>query len=212
MANWRSYGVDVRIARLFNTYGLRSRSDDGQMVPTFCVQALSGQPLTIFGSGMQTRSLCYVTDTVGGLIALMETPGLDGEVVNLGCPEERTILDIAQTIAAFGGEFVPHRTGTVASRRSSPALPGHRQSPAYAGMAARDRPQDRAGADAGLFPRGSCPLPRRGRVTYRALIPGTSPPGAGDHFLALEQRRRAERSGQVDPPQPTRFKRFARAE
>jgi nucleoside-diphosphate-sugar epimerase len=103
MAYWRRYGVDVRIARLFNTYGPRSRSDDGRMVPTFCVQALSGQPLTIFGSGLQTRSLCYVSDTVGGLMALMETPGIDGEVVNLGCPDERTILDIAQTIAALAG-------------------------------------------------------------------------------------------------------------
>jgi nucleoside-diphosphate-sugar epimerase len=103
MTYWRSYGVDVRIARLFNTYGPRSRSDDGRMVPTFCVQALSGQPLTIFGSGLQTRSLCYVGDTVAGLIALMETPGIDGEVVNLGCPDERTILDIAQTIATLAG-------------------------------------------------------------------------------------------------------------
>src|SRR5215213_6772348 len=103
MTYWRSYGVDVRIARLFNTYGPRSRSDDGRVVPTFCVQALAGQPLTIFGSGLQTRSLCYVSDTVGGLMALMETPGIDGEVVNLGCPEERTILEIAQTIAELAG-------------------------------------------------------------------------------------------------------------
>jgi len=73
------------------------------MVPTFCVQALSGQPLTIFGSGLQTRSLCFVNDTVGGLMALMETPGIDGEVVNLGCPDERTILEIAQTIATLAG-------------------------------------------------------------------------------------------------------------
>jgi nucleoside-diphosphate-sugar epimerase len=103
MTYWRSYGVDVRIARLFNTYGPRSRSDDGRMVPTFCVQALSGQPLTIFGSGLQTRSLCYVSDTVAGLMALMEKPGIDGEVVNLGCPDERTILEIAQTIATLAG-------------------------------------------------------------------------------------------------------------
>src|SRR4051794_18556910 len=103
MTYWRSYGVDVRIARLFNTYGPRSRSDDGRMVPTFCVQALAGQPLTIFGSGLQTRSLCYVSDTVGGLMALMETPGIDGEVVNIGCPDERTVLEIAQTIATLAG-------------------------------------------------------------------------------------------------------------
>jgi UDP-glucuronate decarboxylase len=103
MTYWRSYGVDVRIARLFNTYGPRSRSDDGRVVPTFCMQALVGQPLTIFGSGLQTRSLCYVSDTVGGLMALMETPDIEGEVVNLGCPDERTILEIAQTIATLAG-------------------------------------------------------------------------------------------------------------
>jgi nucleoside-diphosphate-sugar epimerase len=103
MTYWRSYGVDVRIARLFNTYGPRSRSDDGRVVPTFCVQALAGQLLTIFGSGQQTRSLCYVSDVVLGLRALMEAPGLDGEVVNLGCPEERSILEIASVIAALAG-------------------------------------------------------------------------------------------------------------
>jgi nucleoside-diphosphate-sugar epimerase len=103
MNYWRCYAVDVRIARLFNTYGPRSRSDDGRVVPTFCVQALAGQTLTIFGSGLQTRSLCYVSDTVSGLVALMEIPDIDGEVVNLGCPEERPILDIAQTIAALAG-------------------------------------------------------------------------------------------------------------
>src|SRR5918994_3853436 len=111
MTYWRSYGVDVRIARLFNTYGPRSRCDDGRMVPTFCVQALAGQPLTVFGSGLQTRSLCYVSDTVGGLIALMETPGIDGEVVNIGCPDERTIIDIAQTIAALAGSSFPIQRG-----------------------------------------------------------------------------------------------------
>jgi nucleoside-diphosphate-sugar epimerase len=105
MTYWRSYGVDARIARLFNTFGPRSRSDDGRVVPAFCVQALAGQPLTVFGSGLQTRSLCYVSDIVGGLMALMETPDIDGEVVNLGCPDERTILDIAQTIATLAGSL-----------------------------------------------------------------------------------------------------------
>jgi nucleoside-diphosphate-sugar epimerase len=103
MAYWRVHGVDVRIARLFNTYGPRSRPDDGRVVPTFCVQALTGEPLTIFGSGRQTRSLCYVSDTVRGLLALADAPGLAGEVVNLGCPEERTVLEIAEIVAAAAG-------------------------------------------------------------------------------------------------------------
>ena len=99
----RCHGVDVRIARLFNTYGPRSRADDGRVVPTFCVQALTGQPLTVFGSGQQTRSLCFVSDIVRGLIALMETPGIAGEVVNLGSPQERTVLEIAEIIASLAG-------------------------------------------------------------------------------------------------------------
>ena len=103
MTYWRAHGVDVRIARLFNTYGPRSRTDDGRVVPTFCVQALSGRPLTVFGSGLQTRSLCHVSDIVRGLIALMETHGIAGEAVNLGCPEERTVLEIAEIISSLAG-------------------------------------------------------------------------------------------------------------
>lgn len=99
----RTRGVDVRIARLFNSYGPRARADDGRVVPTFCTQALTGRPLTVFGSGLQTRSLCYIGDTVRGLIALMECPGLAGEVFNIGSPDERTILEIARTIIALSG-------------------------------------------------------------------------------------------------------------
>ena len=103
MAYWRVHGVDVRIARLFNTYGPRSRADDGRVVPTFCVQALTGEPLTIFGSGRQTRSLCYVSDTVRGLLALADRQGLAGEAVNIGCPHELTVLEIAGVIAQAAG-------------------------------------------------------------------------------------------------------------
>jgi nucleoside-diphosphate-sugar epimerase len=95
---WRSYDVDARTVWLFNTYGPRSRIDDGRIVPTFCVQALTGQPLTVFGSGQQTRSLCYVEDIVRGLVLAMETPDLGGEVINLGGAKEQTVLQIAETI------------------------------------------------------------------------------------------------------------------
>ena len=97
----------MRIARQFNTYGPRSRLDDGRVVPAFYVQAITGQPLTVFGSGQQTRSLCYIDDLVRGLIALMETPGLAGEVINLGCPEERTVLEIAAAIQRAAGCACP---------------------------------------------------------------------------------------------------------
>jgi len=103
----RTAGVDARIARIFNTYGPRARPDDGRLVPTLCVQALTGSPLTIHGDGSQTRSFCYVTDLVRGLVALMETDGLAGEVVNLGNPEEFTVLAMAERIRALAGSASP---------------------------------------------------------------------------------------------------------
>lgn len=99
----RQRGVDARIARIFNTYGPRSHPGDGRVVPNFCVQALRQEPITIYGSGGQTRSFCYVADLVDGLVRLMETDGLPGEVVNLGNPEEHTIRQFADRIVALAG-------------------------------------------------------------------------------------------------------------
>jgi len=99
----RQHAVDARIARIFNTYGPRSHPADGRVVPNFCLQALEGRPLTIYGSGAQTRSFCYVDDLVRGFILLMETDGLGGEVVNLGNPEEHTILQFAERIIELAG-------------------------------------------------------------------------------------------------------------
>jgi nucleoside-diphosphate-sugar epimerase len=94
----RSMGVDARIARIFNTYGPNSDPADGRLVPNFAVQALTGRPLTIYGDGSQTRSLCYVSDLVDGLLRLAEVPAASGQVVNLGNPEEHTILEFAERI------------------------------------------------------------------------------------------------------------------
>jgi nucleoside-diphosphate-sugar epimerase len=99
----RQREVDARIARIFNTYGPRSHPGDGRVVPNFCVQALRDDPITIYGSGGQTRSFCYVADLVEGLVRLMETDGLGGEVVNLGNPEEHTIRQFADRIVALAG-------------------------------------------------------------------------------------------------------------
>jgi len=90
------HGLDVRVARIFNTYGPRMRLDDGRVVPTFVKQALTGDPITVHGDGEQTRSFCYVSDLIDGLVALMraevQTP------VNIGNPDERTIIDLAELI------------------------------------------------------------------------------------------------------------------
>lgn len=92
----RENKVDVRVARIFNTYGPRMLENDGRVVSNFVVQALRGNPLTVYGEGQQTRSFCYVSDLVEGLIKLMN--GDHTGPVNLGNPEEYTILELAQTI------------------------------------------------------------------------------------------------------------------
>ena len=96
----RQNGVDIRIARIFNTYGPRMAIDDGRVISNFCVQALTGQDITMYGDGSQTRSFCYITDLVEGLVRLMNRESVH-EPVNLGNPEEFTILELAQKILSM---------------------------------------------------------------------------------------------------------------
>jgi nucleoside-diphosphate-sugar epimerase len=96
---FRSYGMNARVVRIFNTYGPHSRPDDGRIVPNFVIQALQRQPITIYGDGSQTRSFCYVSDMVDGLLRAMFTEGTEGEVFNLGNPDEYTVLQFAEVIA-----------------------------------------------------------------------------------------------------------------
>ena len=103
MGFYRKYGLDIRIARIFNTYGPRMRPDDGRVISNFIVQALGAQPITVYGNGSQTRSFCYVTDMVEGLVKLMLTDGLEGEVVNLGDPNEVSIIETANLIKKLAG-------------------------------------------------------------------------------------------------------------
>lgn len=103
----RQFGLDARLVRLFNTYGPRMDPRDGRVVPNFVSQALRGEALTVYGDGSQTRSFCYVSDIVRGLLAVMETPGTQGEVFNLGNPDEWTIIDFAHHIRDILGVAVP---------------------------------------------------------------------------------------------------------
>ncbi|MFZ5453304.1 MAG: UDP-glucuronic acid decarboxylase family protein [Thermodesulfobacteriota bacterium] len=98
----RQNGVDIRIARIFNTYGPRMALNDGRVVSNFIVQSLSGEEITIYGEGQQTRSFCYVSDLVDGLVRLMDCEG-QTEPVNLGNPEEFTIMELAQKVLALTG-------------------------------------------------------------------------------------------------------------
>ena len=94
----RQAGVDIRIARIFNTYGPRMDQADGRVVSNFVIQALQGEPLTLYGTGEQTRSFCYVDDLVEGLIRLMNTDGIH-EPINLGNPHEFAIRELAELVA-----------------------------------------------------------------------------------------------------------------
>jgi UDP-glucuronate decarboxylase len=97
----RQHGTDIRVARIFNTYGPRMQRDDGRVVSNFIVQALTGKPLTIYGDGSQTRSFCYVEDMVGGLLALLASD-MD-EPVNLGTEAEVTMAELAETVSELTG-------------------------------------------------------------------------------------------------------------
>ncbi|OBG23382.1 epimerase [Mycolicibacterium celeriflavum] len=101
----RERSADIGLARIFNTYGPRMRPDDGRIVPTFCRQALAGEPLTVNGTGRQTRSLCFVDDTVEALIALAESDCAGP--VNVGNPDELTVLRIAELIRDLVGSASP---------------------------------------------------------------------------------------------------------
>lgn len=122
MAYVRRYGVDGRVARIFNCYGPRMDPKDGRLVPNLVTQALRQKLLTISGDGTQTRSLCYVDDIVRGLIAIMEAPAGRGEVYNLGHAEEHTVLEFARLIRELRGSssgilFLPLPADDPARRR-----------------------------------------------------------------------------------------------
>ena len=120
MAYHRHHGVDVRIVRIFNTYGPRMRPDDGRVVSNFIVQALTGKPLTVHGDGLQTRSFCFVDDEVRGLLALLDSDYVGP--VNIGNPHEFTVLDLARRVLDVTGSsseliFDPRPVDDPAQRR-----------------------------------------------------------------------------------------------
>jgi dTDP-glucose 4,6-dehydratase len=105
MAYHRHHGVDIRIVRIFNTYGPRMRPDDGRMIPNFIGQALSGRPLSVYGDGSQTRSVQYVDDLIEGFLRLMRSPEV--RPVNIGNPVEYTVREVAELILKLTGSHSP---------------------------------------------------------------------------------------------------------
>ena len=119
---YRQHGVDIRVARIFNTYGPRMYPSDGRVVSNFVVQALLDRPITVAGNGTQTRSFCYVDDLVDGLLAYMTLQEAPPGPVNLGNPEEITIAALAETVTRLCGSrsptvFVPLETDDPVRRR-----------------------------------------------------------------------------------------------
>ena len=118
----RRYQLDARIVRIFNTYGPRNHPEDGRIVPTFIRQALQSAPITVYGDGQQTRSLCYVADLIEGLMRAQFTVGTTGEVFNLGRPDEHSVLEYARLVQRLAGSesailHVPAREEEIARRR-----------------------------------------------------------------------------------------------
>src|SRR2546425_12309905 len=105
MAYHRYHGVDTRIVRIFNTYGPRMRPRDGRVVSNFIVQALKGEPLTVYGDGSQTRSFCYVDDLIEGIVRLFERGGPDPG--NIGNPREFTVRELAGLVLRLTGSKSP---------------------------------------------------------------------------------------------------------
>ena len=100
---WRQHRLEIKVARIFNTFGPRMHLNDGRVVSNFIVQALRNEPITIYGEGSQTRSFCYVSDLVQGLVRLMETPASVTGPINLGNPAEMTIREMAEKIIEMTG-------------------------------------------------------------------------------------------------------------
>lgn len=107
MAYHHTHGMDTRIARIFNVYGPRMRVEDGRAVPNFLSQSLRRQPITVYGDGRQTRSLCFVDDLVEGVYRLATKEHLSGEVVNIGNPVEHTVEELARMIREISGSDSP---------------------------------------------------------------------------------------------------------
>jgi nucleoside-diphosphate-sugar epimerase len=121
----RSYGVDARLIRIFNTYGPNMDPEDGRMLPNFITQALNDRPITIYGDGQYTRSLCYVQDLVDGMVAIMEStrPDAPGRVYNVGNPDEHAIVDYAKMVL----ELIPTSTSKIVYEPPVPDDPSRRK-------------------------------------------------------------------------------------
>ncbi len=153
LAYHRAHGLDVRIVRIFNTYGPRLRPADGRVVSNFLVQAMEGKPLTIYGDGEQSRSFCYVDDLVGGIVSLLRSDHVGP--VNIGNPNEFTILELARGGARGHRLCVGDHLRAAPRRRPDPAPAGHHAGARDARLGARGAAAGRADAHLRVVPEGT---------------------------------------------------------
>ena len=189
MAYHRVHGVRTTIARIFNTYGPRMQLKDGRVVPAFIDQALHGEPMTVFGDGTQTRSFCYVRDLVDGLYRL--TLSDERYPVNLGNPQELTILEFAERIRRLTGTTAPARIQAAPARRSQAAAAEYRQGEKDTGLGAQGELGRRAQGDYRVLPEpaftGSRTV-RTGATSIQTLAAAALPSCTG--LPAIRKRQR----------------------
>ena len=146
----RQHDLDIKVVRLFNTYGPRMQPDDGRVVSNFIMQALAGKPLTVYGDGEQTRSFCYVDDTVEALVRMMATEHDVTGPINIGNPHEITVGELAERIQARGRPR-PGRDVPAAARRRPAAAPArHHAGRRPRSGGSRRSPSRGAGPDGGV--------------------------------------------------------------
>ena len=178
MAYHRYHGVKTRIVRIFNTYGPRMRLNDGRVLPNFMKQALRGEPITIYGQGQQTRSFCYVSDLVEGIVRLLNTDF--SEPVNLGNPNEITVMQLAEEIIAWS-----QGTKSKIVHEGLPEDDPKRRKPDIT------RAQNPAGLGAGGRSRGRAQA--RPRVLPRGCVNELRPAQRGETILGCPRRTTRER-------------------
>jgi UDP-glucuronate decarboxylase len=122
---YRQHNLRIKVVRIFNTYGPRMHPNDGRVVSNFIVQALKGEPITLYGDGSQTRAFCYVDDLIEGFVRMMAAPDDITGPMNLGNPVETSVAELAELIVDLTGSRSRDRLPAAAGRRSDPALPGY---------------------------------------------------------------------------------------
>ena len=187
----RQHGLRIKVVRIFNTYGPRMHPNDGRVVSNFIVQALKGEPITLYGDGSQTRSFCYVDDLIEGFLRLMATPDDVTGPINIGNPGEFTIRELAEKVRGADRLALGARPPAAARERPDPAPARHRPGQGDARLGADRRARGGAEEDHRLFRRAARRTGRRrGLKQAQAGHVERHRPGAGAGGMRLRASAR----------------------